>query len=241
MAWLFLPSGLLMPAAVPEKADPAFTDDGRFDIQVRGRVESHLSNFIRDYMVPMNLEYSEIEITPQMDYNVRFYTTKDQFAQAVQAAMLDIDYLKFKPTAERKGADGKLLYKDGVKYHDTLNSIWGTVTRLGSPGGKWRYNEGSGKYKGFTGSTFLGKYADDVNEYFDGSDMDYTPSSEEEIIDLLAELDGIPVDQWDEFCTPRELDLLQPYMKDVRREEKRLAKREARRFRKERLRFKKNV
>lgn len=135
--WNFLPGGLLMPAAVPmDLVDPKFTHDGEFDLQVRGRVRSHLENFIRDYMEPGT--YSEIQETPEMDYNCRFYTTRDHYAWAMGKAIAAIDYEKFKPTAEDKNPkDGKPLYKDGAKYHDVLNAIWGTVTRLGSPGGIW--------------------------------------------------------------------------------------------------------
>lgn len=134
--WLFIPGGLLMPSIVPEgKGDPAFTNNGLWMMQVRARVKSHLENFIRDYMEDGT--YSDIEATPQMDYNFRFYTTHEQLALAVAKAILDIDYAKFKPTAERTDKTGKLLYPDGKAYHSTLNSIWSTVTKLGSPGGSW--------------------------------------------------------------------------------------------------------
>lgn len=140
--WLFLPGGLLMPSIVPEgKGDPAFTNNGLWMMQVRARVKSHLENFIRDYMEDGT--YSEIEATPQMDYNFRFYTTHEQLALAVAKSVLDIDYAKFKPTAERTDKKGILLYPDGKAYHTTLNSIWSTVTRLGSPGGSWGAYSGS--------------------------------------------------------------------------------------------------
>jgi hypothetical protein len=146
--WIFTPGGLLMPASLPSMevdkvvADPKFTRDGYFDMQVRGRVDSHLTNFIRDYMEPQGMEYSEVEYTPQMDYNVRFYCKQEDFAKAVALCVMDIDFLKFKPTAERYtlDEDGKThipMYKDGKEYHGVLNSIWGTVTRLGSAGGVW--------------------------------------------------------------------------------------------------------
>jgi len=134
--WLFLPGGLLMPSIVPAgKGDPAYTNNGLWMMQVRGRVKSHLENFIRDYMEDGT--YSEIEATPQMDYNFRFYTTHEALAFAVAKSVLDIDYAKFKPTAERVDAEKVPLYKDGKEYHNTLNSIWSTVTKLGSPGGSW--------------------------------------------------------------------------------------------------------
>jgi len=142
-AWLFLPQGLLMPAIIPDpakgegEADPKLTDNGRRQIQVRSRVESHLTNFIRDYMRPMGLDFSDIQHTPNMDYNVRFYTTKEDFAQAVMQAMLDINALKFKPLAEQRDANNKPLFKDGGPWHSLLNGVWGSITRLAPAGGSW--------------------------------------------------------------------------------------------------------
>jgi hypothetical protein len=178
--WHFVAGGLLMPAALPslEKdkvvADPKFTRDGYFTMQVRGRVDTHLQNFIDEYFTPLGLEHSDIEYTPHMDYNVRFYCTHEDYAKAMYQAILDIDYLKFKPQAERYVVDdeGKtvydeenravLQYKDGRDYHSVLNSIWSTVCRLGSPGGWYgAYSSTNpigykaGSYKG-KGGTYLG-------------------------------------------------------------------------------------
>lgn len=142
-AWLFLPQGLLMPAIIPDptkgegEADPKLTDNGRRQIQVRSRVESHLTNFIRDYMRPMGLDFSDIQHTPNMDYNVRFYTTHEDFAKAVMQAMLDINALKFKPLAEQKDANNKPIFKDGAPWHSLLNGVWGSITRLAPAGGSW--------------------------------------------------------------------------------------------------------
>lgn len=159
--WIFLPGGLLMPAAVPEgKADTKFTKDGLYDLQVRARVKSHLENFIRDYM--LDDTYSEIHATPGMDYNFRFYTTREIFAQALSGAVEDIDYTKFKPTAEDRDADGNPLYKDGKDYHSVLNSIWGTVTRLGSPGGLWGTYTGKKHWWGKSTSAYSGRRYDDI-------------------------------------------------------------------------------
>ena len=134
--WLFLPGGLLMPSIVPEgKGDPAFTNNGEWMMQVRARTRSHLVSFMDDYMEDGT--YSEIEATPQMDYNFRFYTTHEALALAVAKSVLDIDYAKFKPTAERVDEKGKLLYEDGVEYHKVLNNIWSDVCKLGSPGGHY--------------------------------------------------------------------------------------------------------
>jgi hypothetical protein len=165
MAWIFLPGGLLMPAEFPaDKADPKFVPEGSdFDLQIRARVKSHLENFIRDYMEPMGLTYSEIEATPQMDYNFRFYCSREDFAKAIAEAMLNIDYMKFKPTAEDRDEEGKPLYADGKDYHSVLNTIWGSVTRLGRPGGVWAYEPGKkGAWAGYT-SKYSGRtYAESV-------------------------------------------------------------------------------
>jgi hypothetical protein len=143
MAWIFLPGGLLMPADTPmDEANPHFTRGYR-DLQVRARVKSHLENFIFEYMEPLGLDYSDIEMTPDMDYDARFYTRRSDFALAIGQAMMDIDYHKFKPTAERKDSKGNLLYKDGKEYHSVLNSIWGTVARLGNPYGGRSWGTGS--------------------------------------------------------------------------------------------------
>ncbi len=93
MRWIFLPAGLIMPSTFPaDKVDPKYLGpDGDFDIQVRGRVESHLTNFIRDYVDPLGLAHSEIQLTPEMDYNARFYMRKQDLALAVGKSVHDID------------------------------------------------------------------------------------------------------------------------------------------------------
>lgn len=135
MAWIFLPGSMLMPAEAPmDKANPALTLGYR-TLQVRGRLVSHLHDFIANYMDPYGLGYSEIEVTPGMDYNCRFYARKEDFAQAMYFAMLDINYTKFKEQAERRNLDGTLRYPKGQEYHEVLNSMWSVATRLAPPGG----------------------------------------------------------------------------------------------------------
>lgn len=128
--WIFTEQGLLMPAAIPvDKVDPKYMKPG-FDLQVRGRVKVHLERWADKYMAPST--YSDIEETPDLDYNVRFYCNHNDFAWAMGKAIADIDYKKFKPVAEKPEYG-----KEGKEYHQVLNSIWSTVTRLGSPGGYW--------------------------------------------------------------------------------------------------------
>lgn len=251
--WIFTPGGLLMPARTPNggiegTADPKFTNDGEYTMQVRGRVESHLTNFIRDYMEPMGLPYSEIERTPQLDYNVRFYTTPEAFSKAVAQAVLDIDFLKFKPTAERSKG-GIPLYKDGKAYHTVLNSIWGTLTRLGSPGGWWgarshRNPQGylpSSQYVGYggsrpmTGASFYDR--DTITEPdwwtgIDGADeLDFVPSRERRVNNLLTDLAEIPVDQWEDELDSDDFALVKPYIPEIRKQEQRLQRMTRRRGR----------
>jgi len=231
--WIFVPGGLLMPARIPNggsegTADPKFTNDGEYTLQVRGRVDSHLQNFIRDYMKPMNLPYSEIEYTPQFDYNVRFYTTPDAFALAIAKAVLDIDYLKFKPTAERAE------YKDGKAFHSVLNSIWGTVCQLGAPGGTWGAYSGinpngykPGKisrssYRGWPSFAKRDFETEPEPELWD--DMDYTPEKESYVSDLLSEMSDVPTNQWEDYLTSDDFELVKPYMKQAQRDERRFQK-----------------
>lgn len=135
MAWIFLPGSMLMPAEAPmDKANPALTLGYR-TLQVRGRLVSHLEDFTASYMDPHGLDHSEIEETPGMDYNARFYSRKEDFAQALYFAMLDIDYRKFKEQAERMNPDGTLRYPKGREYHDVLASVWSASAQLNPPGG----------------------------------------------------------------------------------------------------------
>jgi hypothetical protein len=240
--WLFLSGGLLMPATFPKsKVDKKFVpEDSDFDIQVRGRVVSHLENFIRDYMEPNGYAVSEIQVTPNMDYNCRFYTRRQDFAIAVGMAVLDIDFEKFKPTAERKDANGVALYKDGSAYHSVLNSIWGTVTSLGRPGGKWdkpfmggAYSGRSAHVKGYSGNS-AGFKRDDAAYDWDNystpglfSDLDvpawkastrdfngWTPRADERVSEIYLEMEGIPREQYIDFLTDDEMILIQNFEKE---------------------------
>lgn len=240
--WIFTPQGLLMPAAVPmDKVDPALTHDGKFDFQIRGRVAEHLQNFIDAYMEEGTYN-PVIQLTPEMDYNARFYTTREAFAQAMTRALMAVNYEKFKPQA----------YDHDQKshpYYACLNSIWGTVTMLGRPGGKWAM--GSSKYKGYTGSTFVSdKPSEDdtrgswIDRYWDVrndseytqdgvlfSDRDedkwtddYTPRIEDEIDDILASVEGVPASEWEDYLGEYEWGLVRGIAKARTRSERRVSK-----------------
>lgn len=241
--WIFTPQGLLMPAAVPmDKVDPALTQDGKFDFQIRGRVAEHLQNFIDAYMEEGTYN-PDIQLTPEMDYNARFYTTREAFAQAMTKALMDVNYEKFKPQA----------YDHDHKshpYYNCLNSIWGTVTMLGRPGGKWVTGS---RYKGYTGSTFVSDTPSEDNtrgSWFDRywdvrqdedqqeesalfSDLhegcgswtdDYTPRIEDEIDDILASVEGIPASEWQDYLGEYEWGLVRGIAKARIRSERRFTK-----------------
>lgn len=238
MAWHFFDFGLLMPAAAPmDKADVAFTE-GKYDFQIRGRVESHLQYFMDTYMEPGTF-HDEIESTPGMDYNVRFYTTREAYADAVRLTILDIDYKKFKPSAERKNADGTLKFAGGKLYHSVLNSIWGSVCQLGKPGGIWAENTVS-RYRGsnfggsyipdkglnlYKGSSRLGdSFMELGDEEFDWFGGDYVPDVDIRTGDLISELSGIPSDQWEDYLTEAEYALVRPFKEEARRNESRMTR-----------------
>lgn len=110
--WIFTKDGLLMPAAVPMELAPKKLTKGRRSLQIRSRERKHLLDFIDSYM---KSDFSAIESTPDKDYEFRFYTTREAFAEAMAEAIKDIDYEKFKPQAKHSG------------YHSLLNRIWGIV------------------------------------------------------------------------------------------------------------------
>lgn len=135
MAWIFLPGSMMMPALAPmEKADPELTLGYR-ELQVRGRLVTHLHDFIDNFMDPFGLDHSEVEVTPWADYTCRFYTTREAYGAALANAMLDIDYSSFKIQSERKNSNGTLRYPKGREYHEVLTSVWSASAQLNPPGG----------------------------------------------------------------------------------------------------------
>lgn len=129
--WVFADFGLLMPAIIPEKVKDRpdvlkWTNNGEYELQVRGRLREHLQYFMDTHM-PEGTFNPEIQATPDKDYNYRFYTTREAFAEGIKNIALAMDYPKFKVTSER--------FSWNKKYHTILNSIWATVCRLNEPGG----------------------------------------------------------------------------------------------------------
>jgi hypothetical protein len=225
--WIFTPGGLLMPATLPNmrhdgvEVAKRWTRNGKFDFQVRARVKSHLENFIRDYMDPMKLPHSQIQATPRMDYDFRFYCTQQDFADAMRQALLDVDYQKFKPTAERKNAQGEPLYPDGRKYHDLLNQLWGSIARLGNPYGSNR--------KGFWGGgAELDRAPATHRASWKQSTPDFTPIDDPNEVELtqdeLAEelykqLTDVPHSQWSDFAPAADLENVERWLEQTGKSE----------------------
>lgn len=234
--WVFADFGLLMPASIPaldskhlsakdRDALSVWSYGGIYDLQVRARAKEHLQHFMDNYM-EVGTFNPEMHATPEMDYNFRFYTTRKAFAQAMALVIEEIDYEKFKPTAER--------YSWGKQYHSVLNSIWGTVCRLGAPGGVWgprstRNPNGYGKaskYAGLSGSTTAYSYRDgegyrsigssffDLDDEIEDDNEYWTPDREEEIEEILHDMEGIPVDQWEDFLTETQMALVRDIAND---------------------------
>lgn len=257
MAWIFLPGAMMMPSETPmDIADPKLTLGTR-NIQVRGRLVSHLQHFIDTYMEPHGLDHSEIEETPDMDYTCRFYATKESFAMGMYHAMMDIDYRKFKQQSERTNEDGSLMFERGKEYHSVLNSIWSVSTRLNPAGGYYAplsesnprgYSPGGyspGGYRrgsSYVGSSFVGSsfYDDisteltplwslDADDLIDSEEFDvYSPKDADVVDRLTIELSDIPVNQWRDYLDDWEYELMKPYKREAQRAERARARKSKR-------------
>jgi len=205
--WIFTSNGLLMPSAVPEdKASTRWTW-GIFTLQVRARVREHLESFMEQYMEPGTYN-PEIQETPDMDYNFRFYTTNGAFADAMAKAVMDIDYTKFKPTAEHDH-----------EYHKVLNDIWSTVISLNKPGGKWGRIIDSYSYRSADGYNVYGLHDDEIDDDGRPIGSSFLPDEDDlSFVDrefrdkLIEDLDnqGIDPEGWVDYVTDYEWELLMP-------------------------------
>lgn len=129
--WVFADFGLLMPAIIPDKVKSRpdvlkWTNDGEYELQVRGRLREHLQYFMDTHM-PEGTFNPEIQATPDKDYNYRFYTTREAFAEGIKNIALSMDYEKFKQTTER--------FPWNKKFHNLCNQIWAVLCNLNDPGG----------------------------------------------------------------------------------------------------------
>ncbi len=248
MAWIFLSDSMLMPSLAPmDKADPKLTL-GRRTMQVRGRLRSHLTNFIENY--GEGLDISEVEDTPFADYTCRFYATPEAFAEAMKRAMLDIDYRKFKDTSERpRKLTGKVPEK-ATEYHSVLSGVWSITQRVSPAGGFYGpYSADNPKgygtrkgYRSYYSQPKLGQVGysfvqDDYPYNLEGDDYEwwddtrptddedtYVPYRSRRADELLRELEGIPTEQWEDELTEEEFDLVKPFIPEARRQERRLQK-----------------
>ena len=131
--WAFFDFGLLMPALVPAKHKNdaevlLWTNGGEYDLQVRGRLSEHLQYFMDNFMEDGTYN-PVIQATPDKDYNFRFYTTVEAYAEGLKQAALKIDYEKYKESSDR--------YPWNKKFHSILTSIWAKLCDLNTPGGVW--------------------------------------------------------------------------------------------------------
>lgn len=110
--WIATSYGFLMPAIRPPKT--VAKDDDR-TLQVRARRPKDLDILRAEYMKG---KLGPTVHTPKFDYEYRAYCTPEAFALAVARMIVEIDYLKFKPTTDR--------YEDN-ELHDMYNSMWGTI------------------------------------------------------------------------------------------------------------------
>ncbi len=113
--WMFTPFGILMPAIRPPRTVAA---NDPHTLQIRARREKDLDILRAKYMTN---SLGATIYTPDKDYEYRAYCTPEAFAVAAMQMILEIDYLKFKPTTEDRFRDKEL--------HSTYNSVWGAVLR----------------------------------------------------------------------------------------------------------------
>lgn len=111
--WVFTRYGLMMPAEFPEAALAGGYAEENHGLQVRGRCRQELRK-IRDRYFDVRW-CSDVEDTPGLDYEARFYCTRAGLRQAMSRIVDDIDGLKFKPTV----ADDR--------YRGMLERIWSVV------------------------------------------------------------------------------------------------------------------
>lgn len=130
--WVFLSGGMMMPALIPpsvlaaaKTADIQEAVERGWELQVRGRVKEHLDWFAETYMTPGS--YSVTYVVKDKDYQARFYTTRSDFGDALAMASLDMNYTKFKDTANK--------FPWGKKYHDLLLRVWSASASIFGAGG----------------------------------------------------------------------------------------------------------
>lgn len=233
--WIFSDFGLLMPSLVPERIKDResvkkWTNNGEYELQVRARLREHLEYFMETYMEPGTYN-PEIHATPSMDYNYRFYTTREAFAVGIGNIALNMDYEKFKETSTR--------FSWNNKYHSLLTRIWGTLCELNQPGGIWgpktkdnpKGYSPAWKYGSSRGTTLGDRFAESHYDYEDtgrrigdsfGERLDdyyeddgWMDDSDEKAMALIDELDSlnVPEGDWCNYTSPAELTKIVSFLK----------------------------
>jgi hypothetical protein len=145
-----------MPALIPASVlaagktkDIREARDQGWELQVRGRVRKHLTDWQEQFMPEGT--YSKVYASHGKDYNFRFYTTREAYGESLKQQALAINYTKFKETAVTK------------PYHDLLMKVWSASTMLGRPyAGAGRDAKRNYRSSKFVGSSFFDDY-DDVD------------------------------------------------------------------------------
>lgn len=221
--WAFFDFGLLMPALVPAQVKDRpdvleWTNNGEYDLQVRGRLSEHLQYFMDNYMEDGTYN-PEIQATPDKDYNFRFYTSVEAYAEGIKQAALRIDYEKYKQTSER--------YPWNKKFHQILNTIWAKVCDLNEPGGFY----GPRSEENPNGYDSAHRYSSWGSSWYESAHSEYLGSTfgerawheddiepeDDETQELLEELAGadLPMSDWWEYTTPAEFKRLEEELRIV--------------------------
>jgi hypothetical protein len=110
--WVMTSFGIFMPGLRPAHTIPA--GDDRL-LQIRARRIHDLAVLRAEYLPGLG-DIIQIEHT---DYQYRAYCTHAQWADALAKLAMDIDYVKFKDTTEKKYHDKAL--------HNLYNILWGKI------------------------------------------------------------------------------------------------------------------
>ena len=250
--WIFGEWGLVMPVMTDSKEDRALATDewtqGKYFLQVRGRMREHLEYFMENYMEPGTFT-DKIQYVPTHDYVFRFYTTHEAFAQAVAKAVMDIDYRHFKDRSAKK-VGGKHVFKRAEEYHKGLLGVWSATASFGQVGGfygPWspdnprgygkarRAHRGIGDASRPVGSTFRDweledelDDLDDVPYILTDDDFNWEPDTHTKIAQIKRALKGIPVEDWSEYLNDDDFAIMQDTIADELRKKNRKVEKQAR-------------
>lgn len=141
--WVMTSFGVLMPGLRPEGKIPE--GDNR-TLQVRARRKKDLEILKEKYMGD---ELGDPISLVGTDYEWRAYCTPEAWGRALAKIGREIDYVKFKETAESKYHDKEL--------HDLYLSLWSTIFHhLSEPDHQYSYWHGATTAVGKYGTTYQG-------------------------------------------------------------------------------------